>query len=498
MEQKNAFFGYKRKVFHEVKEATAATELNLPDYYPDICKILCCRVTPSTENKQKQEDRLSVDGIALVRLLYSAEDKSLHCFETTVRYAKETRYQGALDNDVFNAEQKTESVNYRAIGPRKVEVKASVSVVFEVFRVCTIPSFDDCDEKTEKLCTEKSMIGITSFANVSLVINEDFVVREDRLKNAKIVHETVDVLCSDYKTVHDKILMKGSIEITVLCLQENSNVIFKMNESVPFSQVTEVVGLQEGDHCEIVCNVLKSSISLTDSGECSVNVCVDCTIESQREETVCIISDMYCVEKGTDVHYTNADIQISERRFSEIFSVSAALDTDASQEAQVTAVFCADIKHTTSFTEGQLKINGLAEVICVFRNQDAYIYLTRNVPVEYEKTFSDMKQCDTLLQLTCKNVSCMRTDGNWSVALDLSCSGTLNATEFITYVDNCTVQDDLISTDDSDLISIYFAEAGENAWSIAKENRVSYTRVKDNNGLDCDVLSSSKTLLLVR
>ena len=51
-------------------EQSVASDLTLPDYCPDILRILKCTVTPRVTGSQVSGERITVDGTVLVRLIY--------------------------------------------------------------------------------------------------------------------------------------------------------------------------------------------------------------------------------------------------------------------------------------------------------------------------------------------------------------------------------------------------------------------------------------------
>lgn len=496
MEPKNDFIGYKKNILHEGKEAIVTTELNLPDYYPDICKILCCRVTPCVENKQRQNDYLTVEGNACVRLLYASEEKALHCFEVYVRYTKDAKYTDASENDIFTVEQKCENVHYRAIGPRRVDVKATIAVIFSVCRLCTLPTYDNLSETVEFLHTEKDILCTETAECVSMVLNEDFTPKDERLRKAKIIHEELRMDCRETKTVTDKVLIKGSIELMMLCLQENSNVLFKCAQSIPFSHVAEVHGLQEDAVCFVHCDIGKYNIAVSESGACNITVCADCFVESRLEKNIFLIHDLYAVDRETDVQYERSEVCTAQRQFAETISCSVPFDIKPSDKEFIYTAFCSDLKYAGSFADGVLKISGVAEVVIVAAAENDYLYFSKTVPLAYTRDCAEIRNCEPVFEIHCKTISYNKTTDGLTVNADFSCSGYLQLKEKTEYVSSYE-QHEETAAPAFDRVSVYFAESGENVWSIAKENKASYRLVKELNDVDADVLSASRPLLLV-
>ena len=56
-------------VFEGCKEVPVDMDSSLPDYCPDIQKILKCRVIPNISSKSISGDRLNIEGTAKIKLL---------------------------------------------------------------------------------------------------------------------------------------------------------------------------------------------------------------------------------------------------------------------------------------------------------------------------------------------------------------------------------------------------------------------------------------------
>ena len=63
-------------VFEGTSEQPVDLELSLPDYCPDIERILKCRLCPSVSSKNISGDRLDVDGMVLISLYYLDSKKT--------------------------------------------------------------------------------------------------------------------------------------------------------------------------------------------------------------------------------------------------------------------------------------------------------------------------------------------------------------------------------------------------------------------------------------
>ena len=71
--------------FEGCQEQAVDLDFNLPDYCPDIQKILKCQVYPQITSRGLSSNRLDIDGNAIVKVLYIDSDKKgiRFCEQTT-------------------------------------------------------------------------------------------------------------------------------------------------------------------------------------------------------------------------------------------------------------------------------------------------------------------------------------------------------------------------------------------------------------------------------
>ena len=63
-------------------------DITLPEYCPDILRILKCGMEPSIHAVQATGERVSIDGSARITVLYAAEDGSLQSFEQSYPFSR--------------------------------------------------------------------------------------------------------------------------------------------------------------------------------------------------------------------------------------------------------------------------------------------------------------------------------------------------------------------------------------------------------------------------
>mgnify|MGYP001058315950 CR=1 FL=1 len=71
----------------------------LPDYYPEIFRILKCCLSPRVISAAVSGNKIMLDGVVLIKVLYLAENSTaLHCVEQRYTWSKTVDIAGKAEN----------------------------------------------------------------------------------------------------------------------------------------------------------------------------------------------------------------------------------------------------------------------------------------------------------------------------------------------------------------------------------------------------------------
>ena len=123
----------KETVFDGCSEQPVDLDLTLPDYCPDIMRILKCRVNPKILTKSISADRLEIEGNAELKILYvDAVKKTLRCSDHNIPFSASFNMKQSPQNAVVSAKVRTEYINCRALSPRRLDIHGAFSVCAKV------------------------------------------------------------------------------------------------------------------------------------------------------------------------------------------------------------------------------------------------------------------------------------------------------------------------------------------------------------------------------
>ena len=120
-------------IYSGVQEQGVELDYILPDYYPDIVRLVRCDVIPVVSDWSVSGDRLTYELRCEIRLLYCGEDGSeLRCVTQKQDYSKTVELGRSTDSPEVTLAAKSDHINFRAVNKRRLDVRGAVSVRISV------------------------------------------------------------------------------------------------------------------------------------------------------------------------------------------------------------------------------------------------------------------------------------------------------------------------------------------------------------------------------
>ena len=114
-----------RKNFHGEDQTEVTQEYTLPDYFPDIKRILHVFSEVRKTGMYVSDDKIEYDGCINCGVLYRGEDKSLRCAEFKTEFSDAVSLKG-VSVDVCDLSLCAKNITLRALTPRKVSLKSRI------------------------------------------------------------------------------------------------------------------------------------------------------------------------------------------------------------------------------------------------------------------------------------------------------------------------------------------------------------------------------------
>lgn len=485
----------------------------LPDYYPDIFKILKCTIAPGIVSYSVSGTQLFYDGSAVIKVMYLSEDNGdIQCIEQRYTYQKTVELAKPCEKvkACVKIQPKTDYVNCRAISPRRLDVRGAVSCKIKVSAVRETEIISAAEE------LEVKRVPLT-YCSDKLVSQRQFVVREDIETGSSsgsiacILTTDACAEVTDTKVIANKAVVKGSAKVKALYIVKNDNLNAQtevMEAEIPLSQIIDIDGITDSHTCYANFCVMECALNVKtgDSGENKMFSCtltVDCTVNACRESTVSIITDVYSTSYETAFTKAPARTEFAPQVIVKQLAVKGTLECAEGSLAEIYDCRC-DISNVIcrQNDDGELIISGQCNyqaIGCVDGGGHVFIEKSEafEVPTDIAKS-SDGCTCSIEPDVQVENVSfSIANDKTVEVRAILLMSGCLYQMKNVDIIKDIQISTEKPKEKSTEYaLKMYYAEQNEDVWDIAKHYNTSSAAIIAENDLEAEILAEPCMLLI--
>ena len=309
-------------VFDGVQEQPVDLDFTLPDYCPDIQRILKCQVYPRIHSRSISGDRLEIEGNVTVKLLYLDEDRG--CCALLRAYGI---LFGLAQSEKIAAKRRSAHQNPGGICklprskptktgyPRAFSICARVLSRVEQDIVCSIPG-DDIQQKVKPVQTGS----VTGISQQQFTVSEVLEIGQGKPEAESIVRTDVCAVMEDYKAIANKVILKGNILIkTLYAGNMDSGELETMEYTIPVSQIVDVEGIDDGGLCEAHLDILSASLQIRSDSDgqdslLEADIRLTATVIAYAQTTLNLVTDAYSTCYDLQLEYEQNPPREHDRR----------------------------------------------------------------------------------------------------------------------------------------------------------------------------------------
>lgn len=497
--------------FDGCQELPIDLDFNLPDYCPDIQRILKCGVKPNITISNISGDRLNIEGIAAIRILYiDSEKKALRCCENSTPFSTSIDLKTSPENAVAEVKIKIGYVNCRPVSPRKIDLHGAFSLCAKIhdknnIEVISEVSGDDIEQKNKEI-TVSSLLGL---GGQQFTINESLDLGNNKPAPEIILRSDANINITACKAYSNKVEVRGEAFVKILYISDiDSSQTETAEYSIPFIQTVDVPGVTEDSKCVATAKLLSFNEQITSDTNDENLVTNLITAEIKGALTVKAFEDKE-IEIVTDAYSTMFDVEntseiIKTHMLSEIineeFLHKQAIELPDTRASKIIDVWGDITSLKGIYKDNQIKFSGKIDFsILGLDDENMPFYSERTVEFEHFKEFepySDETEINCTAQISGVN---FKLSGNNKI--DLKVDIKLNASVFACTKNNMITNVSTDEThpsakDENSALTIYYADPGESIWNIARKYYTKVSAIMDENELSSDVIEQHKMILI--
>ncbi len=461
-----------------VTEQSIDTEFTLPDYYPEISKILKCLTEVSVLSKQIKGNTAEIGGQVSVTLLYSDKENNLNSFSHICPFVKSVEVGDIGEENHISCVLRGEFLNSKATAPRKVEIHGSVTLGVTVELVVKTNCI--CNDEKEGVftkCSDTEYCEMLLPIAKSVFLEDEISIGANRQAISKILRTSAESVINECKIITNKVVVKGELKICVLYCPVQSNRPILLEHTHGFSQIFDRDSLDETCECSAYSSVASFEIRPKTGLDGEVKSLifeskVNIELFTEKKIAVCLVTDAFTNINKSELETSVLNLPINSANINENYLCKKSLDFSSGAIGEVYDLWCKTAVNFSSCDGGELLLKGVVLVYVLGVDGEG-------VPVFYERSFdyeyryslqADLSECKSRYNVS---IAAVNYSKNPESGIDIAVELTVNAQIFkinrINAVTGLKIDaGSNIERDNETAITLYFAE-NETVWEIAKK-----------------------------
>lgn len=464
-------------------------ELTLPDYCPDISKLIRMDATPYIENKSSVGDKCIVEGIYIYSMLYESDYNASLAYATfSVPFSEKLDIKDSGKESETTVRVNVKRIGCKLINPRKLAVRTkcvlsvSVKSITKVLITDTASLPEKVFTQKETLCWEER----EDRKNFQFKFNESYTLSEKSTPIDEAVMTSFSVSKPECNVNDGRLLLKSTVTCkTLYCGDEDKGRYIMSTKSFPAEMVIDDISLNDNTKAEAQARIAESEVSIEvdaygENRVLELSYTINTEVNTKEKKTAEYAVDAFIA--GKESHPKKECFTSLEKgeEINRVFSVENRFPADNIRFNEI-------LDHTAKVVECRLKtteegviLNGIYVVSVFGKTENGYdsIDMTGEFSerISHENIKHDIWECEC--EIFESDIS-LASDGSIDVRLMMHCEIDIeNAISFtaITSID----ADDNVQEKVGCLIFCYPA-GNDSLWSIAKKYCVAPTEISENN-----------------
>ena len=487
-------------------QAMADGDVIVPDTKPDILKLLQVDSDACITDKYIENDRLILCGRVDYKVLYipDGENEKIKSIFTSMEFRQVVDARNTKEDAQILAKPMVEKVEFNTVNSRKLRLRAIIHIDYEI---CSLGMTEITsgieDENAEKQLTTVSFENTVNISEHDFTVKEKLEVPTGESSVKEILKNDIKIYDTEYKPVTGKVIVKGMVGICVLYKNEEEEVRFTEAEC-PFTEVLDADGVTENSVCDIDYSVLGTMCNAEpdidgDLRDLILDIDICASLKATENAETEILKDCFVPYSKTECLKDNIVMQTTIERPSLQNTLRDVVEIPQNAPG-ISSIY--NIMTNAIITKSEQQRN---KIICEGKVEAYILYLTDTpenpvYSLKKEIPFSYMIECknetnDTKCELKC-SVKHSSYNLNSNGEIEIRCLLSVE----------CMVIKELAAENITDVktkecegrqgIVIYFANAGESLWNIAKHYGVPCSLLAEYNDICEDKLETERKVFI--
>ena len=486
-------------------EQSFDADINLPDYCPEIQRVLRCNLVPNVMSVQNASGRVTADVSLILRLLYVGDNGVVSAYEQSYPLQKSLDSSKIDSSCAVTVRVNTDYLNCRAVNSRRLEAKGMLTFIFKAEKkrdeniLCSAEGAG-IQLKSEHL-TASSLVGITER---SFNLGEIVEIPGEKKSVGTVLDVNSFAETAEIKMINNKALIKGTCFVKIHYLSDQNGSVESIEHSMPISQIVELDGLD--DNCVTahkLCICSSEAIAKADSSGnmrlIDINLRVSAFIAAFEEKDISLINDSYSVEYESENSFKSVELLHLNDSFNTSFTNKVVLESIGVSVDCVYSVWCSDLKYSFNAKDDKCCVSGCYNVTVIYRDSDGQTGIISK-PVDFDSSIKIKNKSERLFTIGCAQISgcsCVATgDSRLELKTEIMTNGLVFSSVVKKYVSNIEVKKETPKKTVSCALTVYYCDKGESIWNTARKYNTTVEAILVENDLKNEIVEDNMMILI--
>ena len=220
---------FTEKICGCTQEQSIELDYVLPDYYPEIFRIIKCCAEPKITSCAANGDRITYELTVCLKIIYCSENSSRpEAIDQKLVYSRTVNLDRSVDSPSVYISAEADHINCRAVNRRRIDIRGAVTISINAFGDCETDVVSEVFGGNVQLKT-RSCLCPSSIIRTSrrVTVSDEFDLGADAPPIGSILRASAEIVSSDKKTIASKVAAKGELKISIAYVPaggEDSNV----------------------------------------------------------------------------------------------------------------------------------------------------------------------------------------------------------------------------------------------------------------------------------
>ncbi len=484
-------------------EESLEAELSLPEYMPEILRIIKSTAETKINSCRLVGERVTVDGVCDLRMIYTAEDGGIYTFSQSRPFTRHCENSAFNDCTDAIAETDVSYVNCRATGTKRAEIKAGITIKFTV-----------SGENNSRFISRAENKGVEqkiySVNGVSLgCCNTKHFSMSDTLNlntpASFLISTRAVAVCSEIRKISNKIMIKGEATVEICYVNANDKgCTERVKHTLPINQIIEYDGMDESYNGKVSLRV--SAVDVIPKGETQgvftafdISLGISATATMYEEKELGFITDAYSVDTALELSKATLDVYGAADDFTDTYVFEG--DFPISGEGVVGVVDCyGEISNIKVGAENdELAISGSLSLNAIIKDKTGSLSAVSKIFDFKYKHKGDYNSKNIVCTPDVRVVGAhcnIKGENTLAVRCEINISAWVMSREAVECVTSL-VQSEKPLKRNINAITVYFPEeTNESLWGIARRYNTTVKAIAEENNLEGETTEKLKMIFI--